>query len=222
MAPALPAWRLPDLPIRVGISSCLLGEEVRYDGGHQKDAYVTGVLARDISLVPVCPEMEVGMGVPREAVRLVGDAKAPRMLGVKRGSPSCGMERVKLYAESGALSRSGTGLFARALGEALPLLPVEEEGRLENARLRENFITRVSAYRRLAALRESRPRPADVAAFHAAHEYLLLAHRPAAYARLGGLVAELEDPPRDRWLDRLRDQVYLRPHPKELMLHNHV
>ncbi len=192
MAPALPAWRSPDLPIRVGISSCLLGEEVRYDGGHQKDAYVTGVLARYVSLVPVCPEMEAGMGVPREPVRLVGDATAPRMLGVtsgadhtermsefarrrveelarrglggyilKRGSPSCGMERVKLYAESGALSRSGTGLFARALGEALPLLPVEEEGRLENARRRENFITRVFAYRRLAALRESGPRPAD-------------------------------------------------------------
>ena len=124
---------------------------------------------------------------------------------LKRGSPSCGMERVKLYAESGARSRSGTGLFARALGEALPLLPVEDEGRLENARRRENFITRVFAYRRLAALRESRPRPADVAAFHAAHEYLLLAHRPAAYARLGGLVAELEDPPRDRGLDRYRD-----------------
>ena len=321
-----PAWRSPDLTIRVGISSCLLGEQVRYDGGHQKDAYLADVLARHVSWVPVCPEMEVGMGVPREPVRLVGTAGAPRMLGVtsgtdhtapmnelgrrrvrdlarhglhgyilKRGSPSCGMERVKLYTETGAMSRTGVGLFARVLIEGLPLLPVEEEGRLNDARLRDNFITRVFAYRRLVALRESEPRPRDVVAFHAAHEYLLLAHSPSAQARLGRQVAEIADHPRGPWLERyaegfmralespatrgkhvnalqhlaglferrlsaaekrellgviddyarglaplvvpitlinhyvarfdvgdVRDQIYLRPHPKELMLRNHV
>jgi len=323
---APPAWRSPDLPIRVGISSCLLGEEVRYDGGHQKDAYITGVLARYFTWVPVCPETEVGMGVPREPIRLVGDAAAPRLMGVtsgtdhtarmrefagrrvdelrrrelsgyilKRGSPSCGLERVKVYAGDGPPSRTGTGLFARALTDALPLLPVEEEGRLDDAHLRDNFITRVFAYRRLAALRESEPPPAAVVEFHTAHKYLLLAHNPAAYARLGRLVAEVARPPRAGWLDGygerfmraletratipkhvnvlqhimgffkkqlsaaekrelagvigdyaaglvplvvpitlinhyvarfevayVRDQIYLRPHPKELMLRNHV
>jgi uncharacterized protein YbgA (DUF1722 family)/uncharacterized protein YbbK (DUF523 family) len=321
-----PAWRSPDLTIRVGISSCLLGEQVRYDGGHQKDAYLTDVLARHVSWVAVCPEMEVGMGVPREPVRLVGDAGAPRMLGVtsgtdhtaamnelarrrvrdlarhglhgyilKRGSPSCGLERVKLYTETGAMSRTGVGLFARVLTEALPHLPVEDEGRLNDARRRDNFITRLFAYRRLVALRDSEPRPRDVAAFHAAHKYLLLAHSPAAQARLGRQVAEVADHPRGPWLERyaegfmralrtpvtrkkhvnalqhiigffkrrlsaeekrellgviddyarglvplvvpitlinhyvtrfdvgyVRDQIYLRPHPKELMLRNHV
>ena len=230
MAP--PAWRSPDLPVRVGISSCLLGEAVRYDGGHQKDAYITGVLADHFTWVPVCPELEVGMGVPREPIRLVGDAAAPRLVGVtsgadhtarmtafarrrvdelrglalsgyilKRASPSCGLERVKVYAGAGPPARTGTGLFARALTDALPLLPVEEEGRLTDARLRDNFITRVFAYRRLAALRESRPGPAAVVEFHTAHKFLLLAHSPAAYARLGRLVAEPPRPPRARWLD---------------------
>jgi uncharacterized protein YbgA (DUF1722 family)/uncharacterized protein YbbK (DUF523 family) len=324
-APA-PAWRSPDLPIRVGISSCLLGEEVRYDGGHQKDNYITGVLAGHFTWVAVCPELEVGMGVPREPIRLVGDPAAPRLLGVasgtdhtarmtefarrrvaalrrqglhgyilKRASPSCGLERVKVYGDGGPPARSGVGLFARALTEALPLLPVEEEGRLNDAHLRENFITRVFAYRRLAALRESAPRPAAVVDFHTAHKYLLLAHSPSAYAQLGRLVAEVPRAPHAGWLDRygesfmralaaratvrkhvnvlqhivgffkkqlgaaekrellgviadygaglvplvvpitlinhhvarfdvayVRDQVYLRPHPKELMLRNHV
>jgi len=323
---ATPAWRSPDLPIRVGISSCLLGENVRYDGGHQKDGYITGVLADHFTWVPVCPELEVGMGVPREPIRLVGDAAAPRLMGVtsgtdhtermnefarrrvdelrrrelsgyilKRASPSCGLERVKVYAGEGPAARTGTGLFARGLTDALPLLPVEEEGRLNDAHLRDNFITRVFAYRRLAALRESEPRPAAVVEFHTAHKYLLLAHSPAAYARLGRLVAEVARPPRARWLDAygagfmealaaratikkhvnvlqhimgffkkqlaaaekrellgvigdyaaglvplvvpitlinhyvarfdmayVRDQIYLKPHPKELMLRNHV
>jgi len=323
---APPAWRSPDLPIRVGISSCLLGEEVRYDGGHQKDAYITGVLARYFTWVPVCPEMEVGMGVPREPIRLVGDPAAPRLMGVtsgtdhtermsdfarrrvdelrrrelsgyilKRASPSCGLARVKVHAGDGPPARTGTGLFARALTAALPLLPVEEEGRLNDPHRRDSFITRVFAYRRFAALRESRPRPAAVVEFHTAHKYLILAHRPAAYVRLGRLVAEVPRAPQGMWLDRygaalmralaspatirkhvnvlhdimgffktrlsaperrellgliggyaagrvplvvpitlinhhvarfdvadVRDQLYLRPHPKELLLRNHV
>lgn len=237
MAVPVPAWRSPDLTIRIGISSCLLGEAVRYDGGHQKNAYLTGVLARHVTWIPVCPEMEVGMGVPREPIRLVGDAAAPRLLGLtsgtdhtermnefarrraqdlarrglsgyvlKRGSPSCGMERVKLYRdETAPPRRAGVGLFARVLRETLPLLPVDEEGRLDDARRRDGFITRVFAYRRLAALREMSPGRGDVVAFHAAHKYLLLAHRPAAYAQLGRLVARLEREPRPAWLDRYGD-----------------
>jgi uncharacterized protein YbgA (DUF1722 family)/uncharacterized protein YbbK (DUF523 family) len=327
MPGAVPAWRAPDLPIRIGVSACLLGEEVRYDGGHQKDAYLTTTLARHVTWVPVCPEMEMGLGVPREPIRLVGDPAAPRLLGVtsgtdhtgrmkefatrrarelarrglsgyvlKGGSPSCGMQRVKLYRdERAAPGRTGVGLFARALIESQPLLPVEEEGHLHDPRRRESFITRVFAYRRLTALREMEPRRADAVAFHTAHECLLLAHSPPVYARLGRLVAAVKAEPLPAWLERyaegfmralrtpatprkhvdvlrhivgfferrlgaaekralggliedyarglvplivpitlinhhvarldiadVRDQIYLRPHPKELMLRNHV
>jgi uncharacterized protein YbgA (DUF1722 family) len=124
---------------------------------------------------------------------------------LKRASPSCGMERVKLYAGDGPPSRAGVGLFARVLRRALPLLPVEEEGRLTDPQLRDNFITRVFAYRRLSALGESAPGPADVVDFHTAHKYLLLAHDPAAYRRLGRLVAQVTRPPREAWLDRYRE-----------------
>jgi uncharacterized protein YbgA (DUF1722 family)/uncharacterized protein YbbK (DUF523 family) len=230
--PAIPAWRSPSTPITVGISSCLLGEEVRFDGGHKRDSYVTGVLARHFSWLPVCPEVEIGLGTPREALRLVGDPTAPRMVGtksgtdhtaamgayarrrarelgvrglsgyiLKRASPSCGMERVKVYTERGTPGGSGAGLFARALMDALPLLPVEEEGRLSDPVLRDNFVTRVFAYHRLRSLRESDPRPHDVVDFHTAHKYLLLSHSPAHYARLGRLVAGLKGAPRAAWLD---------------------
>src|SRR5262245_41119534 len=168
----------PD-PIRIGISRCLLGEGVRFDGGHKHDRFLTDVLGRYVEWVPVCPELEVGMGVPREAVRLEGDVEAPRMVGTrtatdhtikmrrfvaarvrqlaglglhgyvfKKGSPSCGMERVRIYGASGMPTRGGRGLFAAAFMRAFPLLPVEEEGRLNDPTLRESFIERVFAYRR--------------------------------------------------------------------------
>jgi hypothetical protein len=104
---------------------------------------------------------------------------------LKRASPSCGMARVKVHTEDGVPGRAGSGLFARALMDAFPLLPVEEEGRLTDLHLRDNFITRVFSYRRLTALRDSAPRPADLVAFHTAHKYLLLAHSPAQYVKLG-------------------------------------
>jgi uncharacterized protein YbgA (DUF1722 family)/uncharacterized protein YbbK (DUF523 family) len=227
-----PAWRSPDLEIKIGISSCLLGETVRYDGGHRKDAYVTGALSRHVTWVSICPEMELGLGAPRETLRLVGRAGAPRLVAndsgidlteamdtyararvgalaaeglsgyiLKRASPSCGMEHVKVYSEAGLPPRSGRGLFAQRLMETYPLLPVEEEGRLSDARLRDNFITRVFAYRRLRALVESGARAKDIVAFHAAHKFLLLAHSPADYARLGRLVSDLHHP-RAEWLAR--------------------
>ena len=232
-APPPPDWRSPSLPIAIGVSSCLLGEEVRFDGGHKKDGYITGVLAQYFSWVPVCPEMEIGLGTPRETLRLVGDSERPRMIAtksgtdlteamityagqrvrelgekglsgyiLKRASPSCGMARVKIYTEDGMPARAGSGLFARALMDAFPLLPVEEEGRLTDPHLRDNFITRVFSYRRLTALRDSAPRPADLVAFHTAHKYLLLAHSPAHYAKLGRLVADLKRMPRAEWLER--------------------
>lgn len=232
--PSPAAWRSPDLEVRVGISSCLLGRSVRYDGGHQQDAYITGSLARHFTWVPVCPEMELGLGVPREPIRLVGDSAAPRLMAtqsgtdltgamdtyararvgalgaaglsgyiLKRASPSCGMERVKVYTKAGGVpSRIGRGLFARRLMEAYPLLPVEEEGRLSDLRLRDNFITRVFAYRRLAALADGGARPGDIVSFHTAHKFLLLAHSPSDYARLGRLLSNLKSVPRREWLAR--------------------
>lgn len=205
--------------LRLGVSSCLLGEQVRFDGGHKHDRFLTDLLGRYVEWVPVCPELEVGMGVPREAVRLEGDPQAPRLVGVrtrtdhttamrrfaaarvrqlasldlqgyvfKRGSPSCGMERVRVYGQAGVPSRRGRGLFAAAFMTALPLLPVEEEGRLNDPVLRENFIERVFAYRRWRALVEA-PGRGTLVAFHSAHKFQLLAHSPRHYSALGRLVA---------------------------------
>jgi uncharacterized protein YbgA (DUF1722 family)/uncharacterized protein YbbK (DUF523 family) len=212
--------RLPDQSeIRIGASACLLGSNVRYDGGHKKDAFVTGALARFVTLVAACPEVEVGMGTPRESVRLVRIGQDVRMIGhrsgtdhteamrrwaegrvreleaedlcgfvLKKDSPSCGMERVKVYSK-GAGTRNGRGLFARTLMERMPLLPVEEEGRLNDPRLRENFVERVFAYRRLKDLFAARWTVGDLVRFHTAEKLLLLAHDPAAYRELGRLVA---------------------------------
>ena len=207
---------------RLGISSCLLGERVRFDGGHKHDRFLTDQLGPYVEWVPVCPELEVGMGVPREAVRLEGDPQAPRMVGVrsrrdhtarmrrfaaarvrqlagldlagyvfKKDSPSCGLERVRVYpaanGEGGMPSRRGRGLFADAFVTALRLLPVEEEGRLNDPVLRESFIERIFAYRRWRTL-AGRPTRGALVAFHTAHKFQLLAHSPVLYASLGRLV----------------------------------
>lgn len=312
--------------IRIGISSCLLGEKVRWDGGHKRDRFITDTLGGYFEWVPVCPELEVGMGVPRETVRLTGTPESPRMVGVKSGrdwtapmrdhcrervrglekmdlsgyilksdSPSCGMERVRVYPEKGTATRKGVGTFARALMEHFPLLPVEEEGRLCDPGLRENFIERVFAYRRWRDLEASGCRRGDLVAFHTAHKFLVLSHSPRHHQALGRLVAAAKRHGADRlatlyggtFMEALRvpatvkghcnvlqhlagflkdrldaaekremgevledyrrglaplavpltllkhhvrrhgitfvsDQIYLNPHPKELMLRNHV
>jgi uncharacterized protein YbbK (DUF523 family) len=173
----------PAAPIRIGVSACLLGQEVRYDAGHKREAIVADVLPRYFEMVPVCPEVAIGMGVPRQPIRLEGMPDAPRAVGVetrtldvtdrlwaygretagrladisgyvfKSESPSCGMQRVKLYAADGRAVETGTGIYAAEIMRAMPLLPVEEEGRLRNPLLRERFIERVYAYRRWQDLR---------------------------------------------------------------------
>ena len=309
--------------VRLGVSACLLGERVRYDGGHKRDAFLTDVLGPHVEWVPVCPEVEIGLGVPRPTLRLEGRATAPRLVHeasgedlttrmrayaetrvqelegleldgyvLKRASPSCGLFRVRVYRDGGAPGADGRGLFAAALVERLPMLPVEEEGRLTDPNLRENFIERVFALARWRALVTARPRPRDLVAFHAAQKYAVLAHSPAHYTRLGRLVATAgralcleeygrvlmealavratrgrhanvlnhlagyfkRDVPADAraelgevideyrrglvplivpitlvrhharrlGLEDLAGQVYLNPHPKELMLRNHV
>jgi uncharacterized protein YbbK (DUF523 family)/uncharacterized protein YbgA (DUF1722 family) len=307
-------WRV-DATLRIGISTCLLGEEVRWDGGHKRDRFLTDVLAPYVEWVPVCPEVEVGMGTPREPVRLVRREGEIVMLGTKSGrdwtapmrawsekrarelsrldlcgyvlkkdSPSCGMERVKVRSEKGMPKKEGQGIFAEPLMRHQPSLPVEEEGRLHDAALRENFIERIFAYRRLRSFFERRWSVGGLVAFHTAHKLQLLAHSPQAYRSLGRLVASAKGAPRGELQDQYRSefmaalsrratrrrhvnvmqhcighfrkrledearaeliplvvpvtmiahyvrrlrveylagQVYLDPHPKELMLRNHV
>jgi len=209
-------------PIRIGVSSCLLGQEVRFDGGHKRNDFLTGTLGGFVEFVAVCPEVDIGLGIPRESLRLIrGDNRAVRMVANKSGadltdtmntyavrraaaleredlsgyvlkkdSPSCGMERVRTYRGAGMPVRDGRGLFAEALIRRLPNLPVEEEGRLNDPHLRENFIERVFAYHRMRALFTSRWTAGALVAFHTAHKLTLMAHSPRAYAKLGRLVAD--------------------------------
>jgi uncharacterized protein YbgA (DUF1722 family)/uncharacterized protein YbbK (DUF523 family) len=313
-------------PVRIGISACLLGEKVRFDGGHKRDPFLTGTFARYVEWVPVCPEAECGLGTPRESMRLVRVKDAVRLLTVKtavdltgrmdafaltrtarlasedlsgyvlkKDSPSCGLERVKVYDPNGSPTKTGQGLFAAALVQRLPDLPVEEEGRLSDPRLRENFIERVFAYSRLRELFAGRWTVGSLVRFHTAHKLILMAHSPVAYRQLGRLVAGARAVPRQQFERRytaafmaalktlavpgrhanvlqhmagyfknlldaeskaelalaiddyrrglvplivpmtlvrhhvrvhavsyLADQCYLQPHPKELMLRNHV
>jgi uncharacterized protein YbgA (DUF1722 family)/uncharacterized protein YbbK (DUF523 family) len=211
---------------RLGISACLLGHRVRYDGGHKRDSFLTDIFGRYIEWVTVCPELEAGMGVPRETVRLVGPAASPRMVAEKSGkdwtpaltrfaakrvselarldlsgyvfkkdSPSCGLERVRIYNAHNLPARNGRGLFAAAVTENLPLLPVEEEGRLHDPALRENFIERVFAYHRWQKQLAGRKSIATLVYFHTVHKFLLLAHSERHYRRLGKIVAAAKQTP---------------------------
>jgi len=311
---------------KIGISSCLLGKKVRFDGGHKHEPFLTKTVGDFVDWVPVCPEMEVGMGVPRESVRLVGDPAQPRMMAersgkdwtdemldysrkrieiirrlslsgyiLKKDSPTCGMERVRVYRGTGVPAKDGRGLYAQVLMQEMPLLPVEEEGRLNDPVLRDNFYVRVFAYRRWQQYMGAHPRLGGLVDFHARHKLLLLAHSEPHMRRLGKLVAsaksrplddvvleygrffmeglgkhatvkthvnvlqhvlgyfseKLEAPERVELLGviedyrkrltplivpltlvrhyvakfdvpYIREQVYLQPHPKELMLRNHV
>ena len=316
------------MSLRIGVSACLLGEEVRYNGGHKRDPFLTDMLGRYVEWVPVCPEVEIGLGTPRPAMRLVRIGEEPHMvtpetgadhteamrsyserrvgelLGerlagyiLKKDSPSCGMERVKLYpAEGGAPVKEARGLFADVLLRRWPDLPVEEEGRLHDPLLRENFVTRIFVRDRWMQAEEEGWTRAALMRFHERHKFLLMARNQAGMRRLGRLLGESgkKDDPRelarlylkgmtdvmrrpatrrghtnvlyhlagfvtdriddgdrreliesiDRYragqlplivpvtlirhharrleVDYLQDQVYLEPHPQELMLLNHV
>jgi uncharacterized protein YbgA (DUF1722 family)/uncharacterized protein YbbK (DUF523 family) len=205
--------------IRLGISSCLLGQRVRYDGNHKHDGFITGTLGRFFEFVPLCPEVAIGLGVPRAPIRLVGPAAAPRAVGTndpaldvtdqledygrrmarelddisgyifKSKSPSCGKERVKVYQRGAMPAKHGRGVYAAAFLTARPGLPAEEEGRLNDPRLRENFIERIFCYRRWQALEASGLTAARLVEFHTRHKLALLAHGTEGYRQLGRLVA---------------------------------
>ncbi|MRR15418.1 MAG: DUF1722 domain-containing protein [Deltaproteobacteria bacterium] len=206
--------------IRIGISSCLLGNPVRYDGGHKLDRFLHDTLGRYVDYVPVCPEAESGMGVPREAMRLIGNTDAPRLVTrltredmtdmmirwskdrvrqlekedlcgfiFKSDSPSSGMERVKVYADNGIPAKSGVGIFARIFMEHFPGLPVEDEGRLHDAGLRENFIERIFTLQRWRKIRNAGSGRGALVDFHSRHKLLLLSHSTKLYREMGKLVA---------------------------------
>jgi uncharacterized protein YbgA (DUF1722 family)/uncharacterized protein YbbK (DUF523 family) len=324
--------------IRIGVSACLLGEKVRYDGGHKRNDFLVTVLAPFVTWVPVCPEVELGLGTPRPSLRLVEIDRDVRLIEssrasadgstaaaskqidrtsamrawarrrvralirmglsgyvLKKDSPSCGMDRVRLYHENGGSTRRGRGLFAHELLAACSNLPIEEEGRLNDPVIRENFIERVFAYHDLVRFFDGRWTPADLVSFHSTRKLQILAHSAESYRRLGRMVAngktmahrELARSYQDEFMSALRlhatrgrhanvlqhmagffktrldhtsheelknlitdyrsglvplivpitlirhyvsafgiaylaDQVYLSPHPKELMLRNHA
>ncbi len=208
--------------IRVGISSCLLGHNVRFDGGHKLDTLITETLGRYFEWVPVCPEMEIGLGAPRESLRLEGDVENVRLIAAKSGtdhtgamsswagkrleelarislngyilkkdSPSCGMARVRVYGENGMAQRAGSGVFAKLLRQRFDMLPVEEEGRLHDPGIRENFIECVFAFHRWQEFVSTKPRRGDLVDFHTRHKLTLSCHSDGHYRKLGRMVADL-------------------------------
>lgn len=211
---------MPEEKIRLGVSSCLLGEKVRFDGSHKHDRFLTETLGKYVEYVPVCPEVEMGLPTPRETLRLVGEPGAQRLVFSKSGeditarmqswaqkrvaelekenlsgfvfkskSPSSGMERVKLYDKNGVPNKQGVGLFAQAFMEHFPLLPVEEDGRLHDPRLRENFIEIIFTLKRWReSIAHGKTRGALVD-FHSRHKLLILSHSPEIYRQMGKLVA---------------------------------
>jgi uncharacterized protein YbgA (DUF1722 family)/uncharacterized protein YbbK (DUF523 family) len=234
MEPGKPVRALysSDDPIKIGVSACLLGAEVRFDGGHKRSDFLVETLGSFVQFVPTCPEVEIGLGVPRETLRLVRDQNSSEKLRMvtnetgidytskmnayaerrvaalerlelcgyvlKKNSPSCGMERVRVYGRSGMPARDGTGLFAAALMRRFPSLPVEEEGRLIDPQLRENFVERVFAFRRLRSFFSSRWSIGGLVEFHTAHKLTLMAHSPTDYRALGRFVAEAKRLERDQ------------------------
>jgi uncharacterized protein YbgA (DUF1722 family)/uncharacterized protein YbbK (DUF523 family) len=207
--------------IKIGISTCLLGENVRYDGGHKHDHYLTETLGKYVEWVPVCPEVEYGLPVPREAMHLAGDPEAPRLVTIRTGidhtegmlewaakklkdiesddlcgfifkskSPSSGYKGVKVYSSSGMSRKAGTGIFAGAFIKHFPVIPVEDDGRLHDPQLRENFVERVFAFRRWKEFLENSSKTAGLVAFHTEHKLMLMAHSQKHYSQLGRMVAE--------------------------------
>jgi uncharacterized protein YbgA (DUF1722 family)/uncharacterized protein YbbK (DUF523 family) len=206
--------------IKIGVSKCLLGEKVRFDGGHKHDRYITGTLGQYFEFVPVCPETDCGLGIPREAMRLVGDVQQPRLVTNKTGidrteqmmswaagqldrlekdnlcgfifkkdSPSSGLFRVKVYNPKGQPVKAGRGMFAAAFTQRYPRIPVEEEGRLHDPGLRENFIERVFALKRWRETLDKKKAMGSLVAFHTREKLLLMAHSPKHYREMGQLVA---------------------------------
>jgi uncharacterized protein YbgA (DUF1722 family)/uncharacterized protein YbbK (DUF523 family) len=207
--------------VKIGISTCLLGERVRYDGNHTLDRFLTDTLGKYVEYLPVCPEVEAGFPTPRESFRLVGDAKSPRLVTAKTGidhtdrmiswakerieglkseglcgfifkskSPSSGMRQIKVYDLNGVPTKTGTGIFARAFMDTFPLIPVEDDGRLHDPKIRENFIERIFTLMRWREAISEKMSRGILVDFHTRHKLLLLSHSPKDYRTMGKLVAD--------------------------------
>lgn len=214
--------------IFLGVSACLMGYKYRYDGGHKKDEFLMERVSKFFSFIPFCPEVEIGLTVPREPLRLeigedrikmvfvktkiditekmesyslkkVNIIKDMNLSGVilKKDSPSCGMERVKVYNAKGVPQKNGIGIFAKILIEKFPLLPVEEEGRLNDPKLRENFFERVFAYHRLNKFFSQKWKLKDLIEFYTKEKFLIFAHDEKIYRELGKFVANIKSYSRD-------------------------
>ena len=209
--------------INIGISSCLLGEEVRFNGGHKHSSLCTRELGKYFKFKSVCPEMGIGLGVPRKPIRLVGVPENPRAVGsddpsidvteklqtygeqtlpylkdfcgfiFTKGSPSCGVFRVKVYRENGMPHEApGTGIFAGVVMKHNPLLPVEEAGRLTDPVLKENFVNRVFAYHDWQQLKKEGLKISTILNFHSRYKYTLMAHSAESCAKLGRMLANAD------------------------------
>ncbi len=215
--------------IKVGISSCLLGEKVRFDSGHKKNAFINSMLADYFDFTGFCPEVDIGLGIPRETIRLVEIEDSVRCVGtktpdmdvtdrlyesaekkkrwhqglcgyiLKKDSPSCGMERVKVY-KGDMPGRKGIGIYAERLMQNFPSLPVEEEGRLEDSRLRENFIQRVYIYWRWQTMVDDGLSLKALQTFHAQHKYIFMSHDQNLARPLGAMLATKEAATKDQAL----------------------
>jgi uncharacterized protein YbgA (DUF1722 family)/uncharacterized protein YbbK (DUF523 family) len=211
--------------IFIGVSSCLLGHKVRFDGNHKHQELLTGELADKFHYVAICPETAIDLGVPRTPIHLVGDVNQQRAVNVKdesvdvtqrlvefgrkkaqqlqhisgyifkKGSPSCGLFNVKIYKSPVQVLNSGIGLYAREIINTHPLLPVEEEGRLKDATLRANFLQRVEVYHRWQQLQNTGLSRHALVQFHTRHKFILMAHCEAAYRKLGRLIAFIGEQP---------------------------
>jgi uncharacterized protein YbgA (DUF1722 family)/uncharacterized protein YbbK (DUF523 family) len=212
--------------IRIGISRCLLGEPVRYDGQHKHDHYLTDTLGQYFEYVGVCPEVECGLGIPRESMRLIGDPAHPRLMTTRSGidhtermqtwiaqrlvelereelggyifksrSPSSGMENIKVYNDKGGVAGKAPGLFGKAFLAYFPSLPCEDEGRLNDPDLRENFIERVFTLWRFRQAMRATPTLAALMTFHARNKLLIQSHHEPLMREMGRELAELK--PRD-------------------------
>ena len=212
--------------IKLGISTCLLGEHVCYDGGHKLDRFLKDTLGQYVKYIPVCPEVECGLPIPRESMHLEGDPESPRLVTsrtkqdmtermvdwarkrvvdlekedlcgfiFKSDSPSSGMERVRVYNEKRMPVKKGMGMFARVFMEHYPLLPVEDEGRLHDPKLRENFVERIFTLKRWREVLEKKESRGTLVEFHTQHKLLILSHSPKHYQIMGKLVAGSKEIP---------------------------
>jgi uncharacterized protein YbgA (DUF1722 family)/uncharacterized protein YbbK (DUF523 family) len=241
---------LMEQKIKLGISTCLLGENVRYDGGHKLDRFLTETLGQYVEYAPVCPEVECGLPVPRESMHLEGDPVSPRLVTIrtkqdmtdrmiqwalkrvvelekeglcgfifKSDSPSSGMERVRVYNEKGMPVKRGVGMFARVFMDHFPLLPVEDEGRLHDPELRENFIERIFTLKRWRGVLAEKQSRGNLVDFHTKHKLLILSHSPKHYQEMGKLVARAKELPLkevyERYQTLLMESLGLKTTPKK-------